>query len=63
MEPALFPASPYVCTEPALYTLGRSQVLSGRVYVLFRVYKLCASFLDHISDQGRDEVVVPIFTT
>jgi hypothetical protein len=54
-EPALFSASPYVCTGPALYTPGHAQVLSDRICVLLRVYKLCASFSDHMTDQGRTD--------
>jgi hypothetical protein len=46
-------ASPYACTGPALYAPGGQQGLSDRICVLLRVYKLCASLSDHMSDQGR----------
>jgi hypothetical protein len=37
---------------PALYALGGQQVLSDRICVLLRVYKLRASLSDHMSNQG-----------
>jgi hypothetical protein len=38
---------------PTLYALGGQQGLSDWICVLLRVYKLRASLLDHMSDQGH----------
>jgi hypothetical protein len=54
-ELALSSASPYACMGPAPYALSGQQVLSDRIYVLLRVYKLCASLSDHMSDQGHTD--------
>jgi hypothetical protein len=52
-EPALSPASPYVCTGPALYALGGQRALPGQTYMLLRANRLCASHSDHRSDWGH----------
>jgi hypothetical protein len=52
-ELALSLAFPYACTGSALYAPGGQQVLSDRICVLLRVYKLRASLSDHMTDQGH----------